>query len=128
MIPAGSSDAVFDAVQRVKAGASAFCTNFFPVQRKLQEWIDHGELLMEIRGHAAFFLRSDREYWRLYFCAADTAALGQEIALLPDSNSRRLVTDVVGIEAATCGLIEVLSSGGFRPYSRLQRMARGGAA
>jgi GNAT superfamily N-acetyltransferase len=128
MIPAGSINAVFDATQSIKAGASSFCTNFFPVQRKLQEWIDHGELLMEIRGKAAFFLRSDRDFWRFYFCATDAAALGQEIAALPDSRSRRLVTDVVGSETVSRELIAVLTSAGLRPYSRLQRMTRSGVA
>jgi hypothetical protein len=58
MILAPTIGGVFDAIQQVKTGAPAFCTNFFPVQRKLQEWIEHGELLVENRGEAAFFFAS----------------------------------------------------------------------
>jgi hypothetical protein len=75
MNPVKNVTEVFAAVQQVKAGAAAFCTNFFPVERKLQGWIDHGELLVELRDEAAFFLRKDRDFWHLYFCAASTAAL-----------------------------------------------------
>jgi hypothetical protein len=94
MIPAQDIGGVFDAIQQVKAGAAAFCTNFFPVQRKLQEWVEHGELLVENRGEAAFFLRQDRDFWHFYFCARDVAALCRGIAALADLKSRRLTTDL----------------------------------
>jgi hypothetical protein len=124
MTPAGTSSEVLDAIQKVKAGASAFCTNFFPVQRRLQEWIGHGELLVGAREGAAFFLRQDRDFWRFYFCAADLGALRREITTLADLKSRPLVTDLVGGEGALREVIATLASAGFRPYSRLQRMAR----
>ena len=44
MSPVTASSQVFDAIQKAKTGASAFCTNFFPVQAKLEGWINHGEL------------------------------------------------------------------------------------
>ena len=47
MIPVRTVDEVFTAIQQVKAAAPAFCTNFFPVQKKLQGWIEHGELKCE---------------------------------------------------------------------------------
>jgi ribosomal protein S18 acetylase RimI-like enzyme len=126
MIPAHAIGGVFDAIQQVKAGAPAFCTNFFPVQRKLQEWVEHGELLLEIRGEAAFFLRQDRDFWHFYFCAREAAALRREIAALTDLKSRRLTADLVGSEEALRDIIGALASAGFRPYARLQRMARTG--
>jgi hypothetical protein len=126
MIPAQAIGVVFDAIQQVKAGAPAFCTNFFPVQRKLQEWVEHGELLVEIRGEAAFFLRQDRDFWHFYFCAREAAALRREIAALADLKSRRLAADLVGNEEALREVIGALASAGFRPYARLQRMARAG--
>jgi Acetyltransferase (GNAT) family len=126
MIPAQATNGVFDAIQQVKAGAPAFCTNFFPVQRKLQEWVEHGELLVENRGEAAFFLRQDRDFWHFYFCARDAAALGREIAPLGDLKSRRLAADLVGSEVALRDVMGALTSAGFRPYARLQRMARPG--
>ena len=44
MKPVATVSEVFDAIQRAKAGAPDFCTNFFPVQKKVQDWIDHDEL------------------------------------------------------------------------------------
>jgi ribosomal protein S18 acetylase RimI-like enzyme len=126
MIPAPAIGGVFDAIQQVKTGAPAFCTNFFPVQRKLQEWIEHGELLLENRGEAAFFLRQDRDFWHFYFCARDVAALGREIAALADLKTRRLTTDLVGSEETLRDINGALTAASFRPYAQLQRMARAG--
>jgi ribosomal protein S18 acetylase RimI-like enzyme len=117
---------VLNAIQQVKAGAPAFCTNFFPAQRKLQEWVEHGELLCEVRGEAAFFLRKDRDFWHFYFCARDTAALRREIGLVMDLKKSRLTADLVGNEEAVREASEALTSAGFRPYARLQRMAQAG--
>jgi ribosomal protein S18 acetylase RimI-like enzyme len=127
MIPAQAIGVVSDAIQQVKAGAPAFCTNFFPVQRKLQEWVEHGELLVENRGEAAFLLRQDRDFWHFYFCARDVVALRREIAALADLKTRRLTADLVGSEEALRDVIDALASAGFRPYARLQRMARPGS-
>jgi hypothetical protein len=126
MISAQAIGVVSDAIQQVKAGAPAYCTNFFPVQRKLQEWVEHGELLVENRGEAAFFLRQDRDFWHFYFCARDVAALRREITALADLRSRRLAADLVGSEEALRDVIGALASAGFRPHARLQRMARAG--
>jgi ribosomal protein S18 acetylase RimI-like enzyme len=128
MIPVQAIGGVFDAIQQVKTGAPAFCTNFFPVQRKLQEWVEHGELLVENRGDAAFFLRQDRDFWHFYFCARDAAALRREITALADLKTRRLAADLVGGEEALRDVIGALTSAGFRPYTRLQRMARPGGS
>jgi hypothetical protein len=127
MIPAQAIGGVFDAIQQVKAGAPAYCTNFFPVQRKLQEWVEHGELQVETRGEAAFFLRQDRDFWHFYFCARDPAALRREIIALADLKTRRLAADLVGNEEALREVLGALASAGFRPYARLQRMVRAGA-
>ncbi len=126
MTAAGTIGGVFDAIQQVKAGAPAYCTNFFPVPHKLQEWVEHGELLVEIRGEAAFFLRQDRDFWHFYFSARDLGALGREIVTVPDLKVRRLTTDLVGTGEPLREMASALTSAGFRPYARLQRMARPG--
>ncbi len=126
MIPAKAINDVLNAIQQVKAGAPAFCTNFFPVQRKLQEWVDHGELLYEVRDEAAFFLREDRDFWHFYFCARNATALQREIAASTGLKGPRLTADLVGGEEALRDVIAALASAGFHPYTRLQRMARPG--
>src|SRR5689334_21679444 len=119
MTPVRASSEVFEAIQEVKAGAPAFCTNFFPAERKLQGWIDHGELSGGTRGRAAFFLRNDRDFRHFYFCAADAATLRQEIGALAELKTGRLVTDLVGSEAALGDLLAALEGAGFRRYTRL---------
>jgi ribosomal protein S18 acetylase RimI-like enzyme len=115
---------VFDAVQRAKTGATDFCTNFFPVESKLHDWIHHGKLFAENHNGAAFFFRTDRDFRHFYFCAADRTALAQGMAALPGLKTDRVVTDLVGNESTLSHLLPPLEQAGFRRYSRLQRLAR----
>jgi ribosomal protein S18 acetylase RimI-like enzyme len=124
MTPVGATSEVFEAIQKVKAGAPAFCTNFFPVEKKLQAWIEHGELSAELCGQAAFFFRKDRDFQHFYFCAADAASFAREIGVLPELKAEKLATDLVGNEAALAELLAALEGAGFRRLTRLQRMAR----
>jgi GNAT superfamily N-acetyltransferase len=124
MSPVIAVSDVFDAIQRAKAAASAFCTNFFPTQGRLQGWIDHGELLGEVRDRSAFFLRSDRGFWHLYFCAADRLTLQRELGALPEVNGVRVTTDLLGSGAGVGELVALVKSAGFRHYARLVRLAR----
>jgi ribosomal protein S18 acetylase RimI-like enzyme len=122
--PIGKVAEVFDAIQHVKAGSSAFCTNFFPDQRKLEVWLAHSELLAESRTGAAFFLRRDRDFWHFYFCAANMASLRLGIASLPSLKNGPVVVDLVGNETALRDLPALFESEGFRGYARLYRLAR----
>ena len=124
MRPVTAVSHVFEAIQQAKTGASAFCTNFFPVQGRLQGWIDHGELLTEFRDGSAFFLRKDRDFWHFYFCAANVPSLERAMPTLPSLKSERAAVDLVGKEGALDGLLSVAESAGFRRYSRLLRLAR----
>ena len=114
------------AVQQAKAGAPAFCTNFFPVQPKMQAWIDHGELYVEHRDGAAFFFRKDRDFWHFYFCAPSVTALDRQLATDPAIKRERLAVDLIGNEITLAELLEIFESKGFRRYSRLFRLARVG--
>jgi hypothetical protein len=125
VITAGTVDEVFAAIQNVKAKAPVFCTNFFPVQKKLQAWITHEELKYEVQSGTAFFFRRDRDLEHFYFCGASVPVLQQGIANLKVFKTKRIVTDVVGNEVALREVLACLESAGFRRYSYLQRMARG---
>ena len=62
MRPVTTIDQVFEAMQRARTGASAFCTNLFPDRVRLQGWVDHGELLNCAGDGTTLFLRRDREW------------------------------------------------------------------
>ena len=66
----------------VKAHGSAFCTNLYPTQEKIEGWIAHNQLRRVGRGDSVFFLRRDREFWRLDFCAPDAEALRRDLSAL----------------------------------------------
>ena len=83
MSPVGTVAEVFDAIQKAKAEARVFCTNFFPVEKKLEDWIRNGELSGESRGESAFFFRRDRDFRHLYFCAGSVASLQRDLLDLP---------------------------------------------
>src|ERR1700676_2517846 len=114
MSPIQTVSQALEAIQQAKAGATAFCTNFFPAQAKLQAWIDHQELFGEARGQAAFFFRKNRDFFHFFFSAASGSVLQQELATLPELKIERLVADVVGKEAALGDVLGSLESAGFR--------------
>jgi ribosomal protein S18 acetylase RimI-like enzyme len=124
MIQFRKANEVFDAIQKTKAKASDFRTNFFPVPAKLQNWIERDELLGEVRDGAAFFFRKDRDFFRFYFCAGSLEKLQSEISTLPILKNERVATDVVGNETAVNEMCAPLETTGFSHYARLQRMAR----
>jgi ribosomal protein S18 acetylase RimI-like enzyme len=124
MSPVRSVGEVLDAIQKVKTGAKAFCTNFFPVQSKLESWVAHDELTSEACDGVTFFLRKDRDFAHLYFSAAAPAAFGREIRQLATNAPRKLSTDIVGPEASLTELLDLAEQSGFRRYSRLVRLAR----
>jgi hypothetical protein len=111
---------VFEAVQDVKAAATAFQTNFFPVRSKLQDWIEHAELFREAGEGFVLFLRKDREFFHLYFCARDLNSLMAGVRPRPE----RLTVDLVGAELALEGLRRLFESAGFHHHTRLCRLAR----
>ena len=122
MTPVHTVSYVLDAIQQAKAGATAFCTNFFPAQPKLQAWIDHRELFSVIRDRAAFFFRKERDFFHFYFSAASPEILRS--SLLAISQTERLVADLVGNEAAVADTLVQLKSAGFRQYRSLSRLSR----
>jgi ribosomal protein S18 acetylase RimI-like enzyme len=124
MTPVTSLNQVQNAVQKAKTGASAFCTNFFPLQSKLQAWIDHQELWHQTHESVEFVLRKDRNFWHLYFSARSPEALAQALNGMPELKKERVVTDLVGNEASTAELIKMFEGAGLRPYTKLLRLAR----
>jgi ribosomal protein S18 acetylase RimI-like enzyme len=124
MIQFRKVDEVFDAIQKTKAKASDFRTNFFPVPAKLQNWIERDELLGEVRDGVAFFFRKDRDFFRFYFCAGSLEKLPAEISTLSILKNERVATDLVGSETAVTEMLAPLEAFGFSRYARLQRMAR----
>ena len=124
MSPIQTPQEVLDAIQKAKAGAKAFGTNFFPMESKLQSWIDHGELFAEWYKGAAFFYRTDRDFRHFYFCAADWMALEQGIAASIGLKTGRVTTDLVGNEPGLNQMLPVFERAGFRRYTQLQRLAR----
>jgi hypothetical protein len=124
MTPVRTAAEVLEAIQNVKAGATAFCTNFFPVQSKLENWVVHQELDFRSFDGVTFFLRKDRDFAHLYFCAANSGALGRELPHLLSTTPAKLSVDLVGPEASLSDLLSLTEQAGFRRYSRLVRLAR----
>jgi ribosomal protein S18 acetylase RimI-like enzyme len=116
---------VFEGIHNAKAGATNFRSNFFPSEPKLLAWIEHRELLSIPREGVTFFLRKNRDFSQMFFCAANPEALRGEAARLPQLRTEPVVTDLVGTESMLGELDAVFQDIGFRPYARLQRLFRG---
>jgi len=119
-----SASEVGEAISRAKADASGYCSNFFPSPRKLQGWITHGEIFSDQRDGTALFLRKDRDFWHLYFCAANPTLLQRAVTAFPMLKIEPVVLDLVGQEPALANLARLFETAGFRLYNRLFRMAR----
>jgi hypothetical protein len=119
-----SASEIGAAVSWAKADASGYCSNLFPSPQKFQDWIEHGELFYDQRDGVALFLRRDREFWRLYFCAGSPTLLQAAITALPILRVEPVVLDIVGQEQALADIVGMFESTGFRCYNRLYRMAR----
>lgn len=124
MVPFSKIGEIYDAIQRVKAEAPAYCTNFFPVQQKLERLMGEGRLYGEVRDGTVFFFRKEGDFWRLYFCAASVASLQCEMMSLSSLKAERLVVDLIGKEPGLDDLQRAFAVVGFGEYGRLQRMAR----
>jgi len=118
------SAVVAAAIQRAKASAPAYRSNWFTAPSRLERWIEHGELWGSLDERAALFLRRDRDFWHLYYSAASPAALREAVAAAPVLAAEPVVADVVGGEPALVEAEEVLAVAGFRRYQRLFRMQR----
>src|SRR3954451_21967930 len=103
MTSVSSTDEVFEAIQRVKSGASAFATNFFPAEARLQTWIQHNELssAQAKSENVAFFFRKDRDFFHLYFCAPSREALSSACQAHPAIREQRLAADILSQQAAS---------------------------
>jgi ribosomal protein S18 acetylase RimI-like enzyme len=125
MIPVTAVDQVLNGVQEVKARAKAFRTNLYAPPARLQDWINRGEMLQIPGERTCFFVRRDRDFYHLFFCAPDPTTLAQELTRLHVLASEPLAVDVVGGEPALAELLQVLESAGLRRYARLLRLIRG---
>jgi hypothetical protein len=124
MLLIDSVEVVANAIDRAKKGATAYCTNLFPTPRKLEGWITDGGMLLEEAEGAALFLRRDRGFWHLHFCAGNPVVLRRALTSCPELRTESVVVDVVGREPEVMDLADLFERTGFRLYQRLFRMAR----
>src|ERR1041385_7897691 len=124
MTPILSVKQALDAIQQAKAGATAFCTNFFPTPAKLQAWVDHRELFGDVKGQSSFLFRKDRDFFRFYFSAPSADNLRQDLGVVPEIKTAPLVADIVGNETAVRELLSLLQAAGFLSYRGLSRLIR----
>lgn len=121
----GDSARLFDAIQRVKHGATGFTTSFFATRDQAQAWIDRGALLCVNAEGALLILRRDRDFHHLYHAAANPEALAAALAALEGTDfGAALATDLVGREADVEAMARVYAGAGFAPYTSLFRMVR----
>jgi hypothetical protein len=124
MIPVRDISEVFAAIQKAKAGALEFNTNFFPIRHQLEDWINQDDLLIESSDETVLFLRKDENFWHLYFSTKSLEELQRAIYASPMLKAERIVTDLIGTELALKRLLSVFEAVEFHHYNRLYRMAR----
>jgi len=111
------------ALQRAKTGAREFSMNLFAGPETMNAWMAQGRLELLEASTAALFLLRDRDFRRLFHVAPNRASLADALAILAGLLGSRIVTDLVGRQGGVEPLIELHAARGFRPHSRLFRMA-----
>lgn len=114
---------IFAAIQEAKNGATEFTTNFFPVEKRLQEWVARRELMLAVQGGVAFVCRKERGFQHLYYSAASTdqlfVALGET-----RFNDSGAVLDIVAKDGGLESFLTRWEAAGFHRHTKLFRMAR----
>lgn len=112
---------VMASVDAVRARAGGYVTNLFADPAKVEGWLARGDLAgLEVAG-CVLFLRRDRWFHHLHFCAAGPGALGAALERLP--GDAVLSLDLLGSPAQVEALRAVFAPSGFKDYARLTRLA-----
>jgi GNAT superfamily N-acetyltransferase len=123
MNPVSSTAQIHAAMQTVKK-ADRFVTNFFPTEAKLQRWVDRQELTIEAGLEIFVLLRRDRDFHHLYYHASGFDPLDRALRELTADTTLTLVADLVGRAVDLTEPAAAFVKRGFRPYTRLLRLAR----
>jgi ribosomal protein S18 acetylase RimI-like enzyme len=117
---------LYRCIQAVKRQGSEFVTNFYAAPNRVKEWIKDTNLLAVESGQALFVFRTDRDFYHLYFFAADIDALDRALTGSPAVSIEgcTVVTDIVGKGEETKRLQAVCKRHGFQNHISLFRMSR----
>jgi len=115
---------VLEAIQKVKSGATAFCTNFFPSKPSSKNGSHMESFSAKCKTARPSFCAKTVTSLIYIFALKNPAALEREFQQLPLMATEKLATDLVGAEASLGDLLVLTEKAGFRRYSRLVRLAR----
>src|SRR5437588_2840938 len=123
MTPVRNLEEALQLMQRARANAPAFCTNFFLAPARIQEWIDNGTLFHQEGEKSVLLFRKDRDFLHLHFAAPSPSVLPEEIKPWAARPAPPIVADLVGTEKQLNGLPIAFRDSGFRSYARLVRLS-----
>jgi len=99
-------------------------TNLFPTEAKLQSWVDRQALTIEAGPESFVLLRRDRDFHHVYYYASGFDVLDRALRQLVAETAATLVADLVGRDVELAEPMAAFVKRGFRPYTRLLRLAR----
>jgi GNAT superfamily N-acetyltransferase len=118
-------DAIRDAMQSIKSGATGFSTSWFYSPEATQKLIDRQELQSLTCANTLLLFRKDRGFLHVYHISSDFESLRTALQELESMNlGVPLVADLIGRAQDLEKLRELYSSQGFKDYRTLVRMSR----
>jgi GNAT superfamily N-acetyltransferase len=109
---------------RIKNYKKKMITNFFPDREKIEFWIVDKELYKIEIGEVIYFVRSNKDFYTLYFIATNNEALDKSITeLLANFPDETFVLDIVQREENST-VLNVFYNKSFGLYTSLVRMNR----
>lgn len=122
MIAIRSFNEVREYMAKIRSLRKGFITNFYPEQRKVEIWVNHGQLFVETTEEVALFMKKDEGFIHLFYCATNKDILKEKLALLPDGEV--YIADLIVDTRTDASLPEVFEENGFETRRSLFRMSR----
>lgn len=118
-------DAIRDAMQSIKSGATGFSTSWFYSPEATQKLIDRQELQSLSCANTLLLFRKDRGFLHAYHISSDLDSLRAALQKLESTKlGMPLVADLIGRPKDIEKIQQLYSLQGFKDYRTLVRMSR----
>jgi GNAT superfamily N-acetyltransferase len=111
-----SRNNVYEITAGIKQNSKDYITNFYPNDEKLNYWIKNKVLYSIKARNTVFFLRKDRSFFHLSFCAQNFESLHQGIREISSIRDEIFVVDLVGTETNIKLLANLFEEFGFKKF------------
>jgi hypothetical protein len=126
MEPTRSYEIFDDAIRHARSSFFRPITNFFVDIERLKQWISRSEVftIPSYSNDVFIFLRSDHQFYHLYFIADNIDAINKELKYNYVLQDKKITVDIIGKDQDNNALTEMFITEGFCLRTKLNRMSK----